>query len=69
MLNTTTRRLLPHLGTLVRLVFQRTRAEYSTEVQGILRRSSYTEAGLDHGLDLGLVYSQAAARVASVFKC
>ena len=44
------RRLLSHPDTLVQLVFQRTRVEYSTEVRDILRISKLTEADLN--LDL-----------------
>ena len=56
------RRLLPHPDTLVPLVFQRTRVEYSAEVRGMLRLSKLTEADLTIDLVCSL-YSQAAARV------
>ena len=60
------RRLLPHPDTLVPLVFQRTRVEYSTEVRDILRMSKLTEADLS--LDLVCeTYSAAAARVVKTF--
>ena len=60
------RRLLPHPDTLVQMVFQRTRVEYSTEVRDMLRMSKLTEADLTLDL-ICSIYSQAAARVAKTF--